>query len=192
LKFTAREGRLLAPPSPRTDFVGIVFLQLSPDRGICSTAARALRRVAAIDGKVAACACATTATTAANLHHPVPAAAGGYRGGNGLTPAAHHVRAMGRRLHPHAPCTFLGRASDRDILGNSARRPAMPHEARMIKAVATSHIVGMLLGERMEPGTIGMAQASASGAERQCEPKTDDTKRHDVNLVIVVQCDNST
>jgi hypothetical protein len=87
-----------------------------------------------------------------------------------------------RRLHPYAPRTFLGLASDRDILGNGARRPAMPHEARMIETVAASHIVGMLLSERVERGTIRMAQAGADSAEQQCEPKADDTKRHDTNL----------
>src|ERR1019366_9452946 len=138
-----------------------------------------LRRVAAFDGKVAACA---SATTAADLHHPVAAAAGRYRRGNGLAPAEHHVRAVPRRLHPHAPRTLLGLASDRDILGNGARRPAMPHEARMIEAVAASHIVGVLLSERVERGTIGMAQAGAGSAEQQCESKADDTKRHDTNL----------
>src|ERR1019366_2846172 len=96
-----------------------------------------LRRVAAFDGKVAAWA---SATTAADLHHPVAAAAGRYRRGNGLAPAEHHVRAVPRRLHPHAPRTLLGLASDRDILATGARRPAMPHEARMIEAVAASHI----------------------------------------------------
>src|ERR1035437_4674559 len=142
-------------------------------RGAC------LRRVAALKGKVAASA---SAPTAADLHHPVAAAAGRYRRGNGLAPAEHHVRAVPRRLHPHAPRTFFGLASDRDILGNGARRPAMPHEARMIEAVAAGHIVGVLLSERVERGTIGMAQAGAGSAEQQCEPKADDTKRHDTNL----------
>jgi hypothetical protein len=138
-----------------------------------------LRRVATFDGKVAARA---SATTAADLHHPVAAAAGRYCRGNGLAPAEHHVRAVPRRLRPHAPSTLLGPASDRDILGNGARRPAMPHEARMIEAVAASHIVGVLLSERVERGTIGMALAGAVSAEQQCESKADDTKRHDTNL----------
>src|SRR5512136_1845580 len=74
-----------------------------------------LRRVAAFNGKLAACA---STTTAADLQHPVAAAAAGYRRGNGLAPAEHHVRAVPRRLHPHAPRTFLGLASDRDIFGS--------------------------------------------------------------------------
>jgi hypothetical protein len=59
----------------------------------------------------------------------------------------------------------------------------MPHVARMIEAVAASHIVGVLLSERVERSTIGTAQAGAASAEQQCEPKTDDTKRHNMNLV---------
>ena len=146
----------------------------------CEMSAARLRRIAAFDGKVAACA---SATTAADLHHPIAAAAGGYRRGNGLAPAAHHVRAVQRRLHPHAPRTFLGLASNRNILRNGSRRSAMPHEARMIEAVAASHIVGVPLSERVERGTIGMAQAGAGGAEQQCKPKADDTKLHDTNLL---------
>ncbi len=57
----------------------------------------------------------------------------------------------------------------------------MPHEARVIETVAASHIVGVPLSERVERGTIGMAQASAGSAEQQCEPKADDTKRHDTD-----------
>jgi hypothetical protein len=55
----------------------------------------------------------------------------------------------------------------------------MPHEARMIKAVAASHIVGMTLGECVQFRTIGMAQADAGGGEQQCEATTDDIKLHD-------------
>ena len=83
---------------------------------------------------------------------------------------------MTRRLHPHASRTFLGLASDRDILGNGARRPAMSLEAHMIKAIAASHIVGVLLSKRIERGAIRMAHAGAGGAEQQCEAKMDDTK----------------
>ena len=131
-----------------------------------------LRRFAAFDGKVTACASAT----AADRHHPVTAAAGGYRRGNSLAAAEHHVRAVTRRLHPHAPRTFLGLAPDRDILSNGTRRPAMPLEARMIEAIAASHIVGVLLSKRVERGTISMAHAGAGGAEQQCEAKMDDRK----------------
>ena len=56
----------------------------------------------------------------------------------------------------------------------------MPYEARMIEAVAASHIVSVPLSERVERGTIGMAQAGAGSAEQQYKPKTDDTKRHDI------------
>jgi hypothetical protein len=35
-------------------------------------------------------------------------------------------------------------------------------EARMIQAVATSHIVGVPLRERVQRGTIGMAKAGAA------------------------------
>lgn len=173
-------------PRPKFDFV--CFGPIADKRGggffakgeRASARPRAhLRRVAAFDRKVAACAFGTTAT---DLHHPVAAAAGRYRRGNGLAPAEHHVRAVPRQLHPYAPRTFLGLASDRDILGNGARRPAMPHEARMIETVAASHIVSMMLSERVERGTIRMAQAGAGSAEQQCEPKADDTKRHDTKL----------
>lgn len=69
------------------------------------------------------------------------------------------------RLHPHTPRTFLGLASDRDILGDGARWPAMPHETRMIEAIAASHIVGVLLSERVERGTIGLTQAGPDDCE---------------------------
>jgi hypothetical protein len=32
----------------------------------------------------------------------------------------------------------------------------MPHEARVVEAVAASHIVSVLLSERVESGAIGM------------------------------------
>jgi hypothetical protein len=60
--------------------------------------------------------------------------------------------------------------------------PPMPHEARMIKTVAASHIVGVLLSECVQRGTIGTAQTGARSTEQQCEPKADDTKRHDTIL----------
>lgn len=101
-------------------------------------------------------------TAAADLHRPVPAATGGYRGCDGLAPAEHHVRAMRRRLHPHAPCAGLGVAADRDILGNSARRPAMMPESRMVEAVAARHIVGVPLRERVQRGAIRMAKAGTT------------------------------
>ena len=52
----------------------------------------------------------------------------------------------------------------------------MSLEARMIKAIAASHIVGVLLSKRVERGAIRMAHTGAGGAEQQCEAKMDDTK----------------
>jgi hypothetical protein len=94
-------------------------------------------------------------------------------------------------LHPHAPRTGLGRTPDRDILGNGARRPAVPHEASMIETVAASHIIGVLLGESVERGTIGMAQPGADSAEQQRESKTDDTKRHDTDFEEIAACSST-
>jgi hypothetical protein len=51
----------------------------------------------------------------------------------------------------------------------TARRPAKALEARMIEAVATSHIVGVPLSERVQRGTIGMAKAVTAGCS-QHEP----------------------
>lgn len=59
-----------------------------------------LRRIAAFDGKVPACA---SATTAANLHRSIAATTGRHRRGNGLASPEHHVRAVPRRLHPWRP-----------------------------------------------------------------------------------------
>jgi hypothetical protein len=39
----------------------------------------------------------------------------------------------------------------------------MTCEARMIEAVATSHIVGVLLGERVQPAAIGKAKIGTAG-----------------------------
>src|SRR5262245_39716326 len=93
-----------------------------------------------------------TASTrlAADLHCPVATATGGNGGRNGLAPAKHHVRAVWGRLHPNSPCTCLGIAADGDVLGDSARRPAAFHEARVIETVAASHVMGMLLSECVE------------------------------------------
>ena len=152
---------------------------------LCANSCRHSRRVASIGGEVPAdnaivdpaSAGAPSesdarltdigTTVAADLHRPIPAATGGYRRCDGLAPAEHHVRAVRRRPHPHAPCTGLGLASDRDILGNSARRPAKALEARMIEAVATSHIVGVPLSERVQRGTIGMAKAGTAGCSQR-------------------------
>ena len=40
-------------------------------------------------------------------------------------------------------------------------------EARMIEAVATSHIVGVPLSERVQRGTIGMAKAGTAGCSQR-------------------------
>jgi hypothetical protein len=92
----------------------------------------------------------TSTTVAANLHRPIPAATGRYRGCDGLAPAKHHVSAVLRRLHPHSSCTSLSLASHRHILCNSTRRPSTLHEASVIKAVATSHVIGVLLSEGVQ------------------------------------------
>ena len=55
----------------------------------------------------------------------------------------------------------------------------MPHEARMIEAVAARHIVGMALSECVKCGAIGTAHAGAYGSEQQCETATDDIKLHE-------------
>ncbi|MFZ1949936.1 MAG: hypothetical protein WAU74_07685 [Pseudolabrys sp.] len=89
-------------------------------------------------------------TVAADLHSPVAAATGGHRGRNGLAPPEPHVRAVWRRLHPHAPCTCLGLATDRNVLSNGARWAATLHKARVIETVAASHVIGVLLSEPVE------------------------------------------
>ena len=132
------------------------------------------RRVASIDGEIPADNAIVTAASAggssesdasmagtsttvavADLHRPIPAATGRYRG---LAPAKHHVSAVRRRLHPHSPCTSLGLASHRHILCNGTRRPSTLHEASVIEAVAASHVIGVLLSECGERGTIGIAR----------------------------------
>jgi hypothetical protein len=54
---------------------------------------------------------------------------------------------MPRRLHPHSPCTGLGLASHRDVLGNGTSRPTTLHETSVIETVAASHVIGVLLSE---------------------------------------------
>ena len=99
----------------------------------------------------------TSTTVAADFHRPIPAT-GRYRGCDGLAPAKHHVSAVQRRLHPHSPCTSLGLASHRHILCNGTRRASTLHEASVIEAVAASHVIGVLLSECGERGTIGIAR----------------------------------
>ena len=131
-------------------------------------------RVASVDGEVTAdkstltaatvtgtCPARTTAagtTVATDLHCPVAAAIGGDRGRNGLAPAAHHVRAVGRRLHPHSPCTRFGLASHRHILGNGAGRPPALHETSVIETVAVRHVISVLLSERVQRSTVGVGR----------------------------------
>ena len=93
-------------------------------------------------------------TVAAGEHRPIAAAGGRYRGCNGLASAEHHVAAVRRRLHPHSPCASFGVTSHCNILGNGARRSAMPHETRVIEAVAAGHVIGVLLREPVERRTI--------------------------------------
>jgi hypothetical protein len=92
----------------------------------------------------------TRTTVVADLHHPIPAATGGYRRYDGLAPTEHHIRAMRRRLHPHSPCTGLGLASHRHILGNGTGRPTMLPETSVVETVAASHVIGVLLSECVE------------------------------------------
>ena len=121
-----------------------------------------------------------SAAASANFHHPVAPAVFGYRRGNGLAPAARHVRAMVRRFHPRLPRASFRVTSDRDVLGSGAGRPSTLHEPRMIEAIAAGHVVGMLLGEPVEHGTIGMAQPGAEHAkQRQHRPETDHADHHD-------------
>ena len=101
-------------------------------------------------GTCPTCSTADRATVAADLHYPIAAATGRDRRGNGLASAEHHVRAVGRRLHPHSPRTRLGLASHRHILGNGAGRPTALHETSVIETVATSHVIRVLLSERVE------------------------------------------
>jgi hypothetical protein len=58
----------------------------------------------------------------------------------------------------------------------------MPHEARVIEAVATRHIVGVLLRERLQLGAISVNQADACDAEHQCKHKEIATVFHHANL----------
>src|SRR5262249_41057314 len=124
------------------------------------------RSVAAVDGKVAADNSIMTAATAsgaslpthtptastrlaADLHCPVATATGGRGGRTGWPPAKHLVRGVWGRLHQNSPCTSLGIAADGDFCGDSARRSAAFHETRVIETVAASHVMGMLLSERV-------------------------------------------
>jgi hypothetical protein len=84
-------------------------------------------------------------------------------------------------LHPHLPYARLAQATDCNVLGDGARRAATFHKAPMIETVAASHVIGMLLSERVERRTIGIAQVASGGAKQQCEPKADDPKLHDSN-----------
>src|SRR5215510_42826 len=92
----------------------------------------------------------TSTTAAADFHRPISAATGGYRRCDSLTAAAHHIRAVRWRLHPHPPCTGLGRTSHRHILGYGTGRPTMLHETSVIETIAASHVIGVLLSECAE------------------------------------------
>jgi len=92
----------------------------------------------------------SSTTAAADFHCPISAATGGYRRCDSLTSPKHHVRAVPRRLHPHLPCTRLGRASHRHILGYGTGRSTMLHETSVIETVAASHVIGVLLSECAE------------------------------------------
>ena len=137
-----------------------------------------LRRVATFNREIATRDSIATAS-AADFHRPIATAAGGHRRSDGLAPAAHHVRAVLRRLHPHAPRACFGVASHGNILGGRAGRSAMPHEACVIEVVATRHIVSVLLRQRLELRAISVNQADAGNAEHHCKHKATDTKIHD-------------
>jgi hypothetical protein len=92
----------------------------------------------------------TRTTAAADQHRPIPAAIGRDRRCDGLAATAHHVRAVPRRLHPHSPCTGLGLASHRHILGYGTSRPTLLHETSVVETVAASHVIGVLLSECAE------------------------------------------
>jgi hypothetical protein len=62
----------------------------------------------------------------------------------------YHVRAVPWRLHPHSPCTSLGLASHRHILGYGTGWPTMLHETSVIETVAASHVISVLLSECAE------------------------------------------
>ena len=47
----------------------------------------------------------------------------------------------------------------------------MPHEASMIEAVATRHIVSMLLSKRLELGAISVNQTDAGGLNNNASTK---------------------
>jgi len=84
----------------------------------------------------------TSTIAAADQHRPIPAATGRHRRGDGLASAAHHVCVVPWRLHPHPPCTGLGLASHRHILGNGTGRPTT--ETSVIETVAASHVICVL------------------------------------------------
>jgi hypothetical protein len=86
----------------------------------------------------------TSTIAAADQHRPIPAATGRHRRGDGLASAAHHVCVVPWRLHPHSPCTGLGLASHRHILGNGTGRPTTLHETSVIETVAASHVICVL------------------------------------------------
>jgi hypothetical protein len=97
----------------------------------------------------------TGTTATADFHRPISAATGGYRRCDSLTAAAHHVRAVPWRLHPHSPCAGLGLASHCHILGYGTGWPTMLHETSVIETITASHVIGVLLSEYAERGAIG-------------------------------------
>ena len=120
---------------------------------------------------------------AADQHRPIAAAGGRYRGCNGLASAERHVAAVRRRLHPHSPCAGFGVASHRDILGNGARRSAMPHETGVIEAVAARHVIGVLLCEPVERRTIRIRRSSPG--DRGTQDSNDPKRSHRVPLPLI-------
>jgi hypothetical protein len=51
---------------------------------------------------------------------------------------------------PHSPCTGLGLASHRNVLGNGSRRPTTRHKTSVIETIAARHIIGVLLSKGVQ------------------------------------------
>src|ERR1017187_6950081 len=135
-----------------------------------------LRCVTAFNREVSA---RTAVAASSYFHHPIAPAVFGYRRGNDLASAEHHVHAMVRRFNPRLPRASFGFTSNRDIFGNGACRPSTIHEPRMIEAIAAGHVVCVSLGETVERRTISIAQPGTERVkQRQHIPETDYADHH--------------
>jgi hypothetical protein len=155
---SAEQGRR-ASRGRRSGRVASIDREVPADKAIvrAGSAGNAGQLAASPPGNSAA---GNSTAVAADQHRPIAAAGGRYRGCNGLASAERHVAAVRRRLHPHSPCAGFGVASHRDILGNGARRSAMPHETGVIEAIAARHVIGVLLREPVERRTIRIRRSS--------------------------------